>query len=166
MLAEWEQVPTPKARGRRGPHSPPIITAPIVDPSPSSSATSTMESLVTVLAASTTIMLNNMMQNSQASGSQQSPLAKRPASPLPNVEDWLHICVRSFGERRKLPEAEITKAITILGKKGYTPYELGNENLKIDRICELTDLTEGVVVGLQSFSKDWVERQTVKRARV
>lgn len=56
--------------------------------------------------------------------------------------------------------------ITILGKKGYTPYKLGNENLKIDRICELTDLTEGVVVGLQSFSKDWVERQTVKRARV
>ncbi|KAF9778350.1 hypothetical protein BJ322DRAFT_1114163 [Thelephora terrestris] len=164
LLAEWEQVPTPKPRGRGGPYSPPVTTAPIINPS--NTTTSTMESLVAVLAASTTVMLNNMLQSSHASGSQQKPPTKRPASPLPDVKDWLHLCLRSFGEERGLMDDVVSAAIVALKAKGYTPNELCSDKLDVDRICKLTNLPEGVVIGLQIFSSEWVDRQTSKRARV
>lgn len=124
-----------------------------------------MESLIAVLTASTTVMLNNVLQNSQSSGSQQSPPQKRPASPLPDIQDWLRLCLCSFGEERGLSEDIVTTAIAALDSKAYTPNELGDDRLDIDRICKLTNLPEGVVVGLRKFASEWVKRQTGKRAR-
>ena len=88
LLTQWEQVPVPKTRGRGGPYSPPVTTALAINPS-NNPTSSTMESLVAVLTASTTVMLNNMLQHSHGSGTQPSLPAKRPGSPLPDVKDWL-----------------------------------------------------------------------------
>jgi len=165
LPAEWEQLPTPKPRGRNGPYPPLATATPAANPPPTS-ATSAMDSLVAVLTASTTVMLSNMLQNSQGSGSQQNPLTKRPASPLPDARDWLRICVRSFGEERGLSEDVVTATIAVLDTKGYTPNELGDDRLDIDRICELTNLPEGVIVGLRKFTSEWVKRQSAKRARL
>ena len=49
--------------------------------------------------------------------------------------------------------------------KAYTPKELADDKLNIDHICELTDLPEGVIVGLWSFASEWVKRQAMKCAR-
>lgn len=124
-----------------------------------------MYSLIAVLTASTTIMLNNVLQNSQSSGSQQSPLANQPASPLPDVQDWLCLCLHSFGEERGLSEDVITAAIVALDGKGYTLNKLGDDRLDVDRICKLTNLPEGVIIGLRKFAGEWVKRQATKHAR-
>ena len=165
LLAEWEQFATPKSRGRTGPHPPPAALA-TSHPPTSAPTTSAIESLVAVLAASTTVMVNNMLQNSENQASQPSQPAKRPASPLPEVRDWLNLCISSFGEERGLPRDTITTAIATLAAKSYTPHELGNDRLDIDHISELTNLPEGVVVGLRNFAGEWVKRQTAKRSRL
>ena len=69
----------------------------------------TIESLIAVLTASTTIMLSNVLQNSQ----------KRPTSPLPDTQDWLHVHFCSFGEERGLSKDIITAVVAALGAKGY-----------------------------------------------
>lgn len=137
------------------------MAVPDTGSSSSGPTNSTLESLVAVLAASTTVMLNNMLQGSPNLGGQQGP-QKRPNSPLPEAGDWLHLCLNSFGEERGLPESTIAAAITGLAEKSYTPHELGDAQLDIDRVSELTKLPEGVVVGLQKFAGEWVRRQTTK----
>ena len=165
MLAEWEQAATPKARGRTGPY-PPLAALATSHPPTSAPTTSAIKSLVAVLAASTTVMVNNMLQNSQNPGSQLSQPTKQPASSFPEVQDWLSICISSFGEERGLSRDTIAMAITALAAKSYTPHELGNDRLDIDHISELTGLPEGVVVGLRNFTSEWVKRQTAKRSRL
>lgn len=110
-------------------------------------------------------MLNNMLQTSQSSASQREPPAKRPASPLPDVQDWLELCLRSFGEDRGLTEDVVTATIATLDEVGYTPKELGDDRLNIGRIHELTRLPEGVILGMRNFAREWVQRQSAKRAR-
>lgn len=91
---------------------------------------------------------------------------KRPASPLPEVRDWLRLCLSSFGEERGLSGDAVTTAVSALAAKSYTPYELGNNRLDISHISELTNFPEGVVVGLQNFASEWVKRQNAKRSRL
>lgn len=141
------------------------MAVPDTGPSSSTPTTSALESLVAVLAASTTVMLNNMLQGAPNLGSQQGP-QKRPNSPLPEACDWLHLCLDSFGEERGLPKSTIATAITALAEKSYSPHELGDAQLDINRISELTGLPEGVVVGLRNFAGEWVRRQTAKRSRL
>ena len=62
-------------------------------------------------------------------------------------------------------EDVIATAVTALEVKAYTPKELADDKLNIDHICELTDLPEGVIVGLRSFASEWVKRQAMKCAR-
>jgi hypothetical protein len=165
LLARWEQVPTPKPRGQNGPHPSSITAVPDTGRSSSTPSTSALDSLVAVLAASTTVMLNNMLQGSPNLGSQPGP-HKRPPSPLPEAQDWLRLCLNSFGEERGLPKDTISTAITALAEKSYTPHELGDARLDIDRVSELTRLPEGTVVGLRNFAGEWVRRQTAKRSRL
>ena len=123
--------------------------------SSSTPSTSALDSLVSVLAASTTVMLNNMLQGSPNLGSQLGPQKQLP-SPLPEAQDWLHLCLNSFGKERGLPKDTISTAITTLTEKSYTPHELGDAWLDIDHVSKLTRLPEGTVVGLQNFAGEWV----------
>ena len=126
LLTEWEQVATPKAHGQTGPY-PPLAALATSYPPTSAPTTSAIKSLIAVLAASTTVIVNNMLQNSQNPGSQLSQPTKWPASPLPEVQDWLNICISSFGEERGLSRNTIAMAIAALAAKSYTPHELGND---------------------------------------
>ena len=48
--------------------------------------------------------------------------------------------------------------------EGYSPFVLGDKDLDIKLIGELTGLKEGRVLGLRKFTGDWFERQRVKHA--
>lgn len=125
-----------------------------------------MESLIAVLTASTTVMLNNVLQNSSSLGNQQRSPLKRPASPLPDLKDGLKLCLSSFCEKKGLSEDCATAAIAALDANGYSPYELDDEKLNIGRIRELTGFNEGQVIGLRKFAGEWIEQQDAKRARI
>ncbi|KAF9778377.1 hypothetical protein BJ322DRAFT_1114188 [Thelephora terrestris] len=179
LLAEWgvdtasvvettSAVATPttsKPRGRNGPH--PAIPIPALIPVPSPSPSSATESMLTLMVASNTMMMNHMVQNGLNSGlgNQLSPGLKRPLSPLPDVCGELKLFMNSFGEFYRLSNGVVEAAFTALQDKGYSTFVLGDKDLDIKRIGELTGLSEGVVLGLRQFAGDWVERKQAKRGR-
>jgi hypothetical protein len=108
-----------------------------------------------------------MMQSGFNSGlgNQLASSLKRPPSPLPDVHEELNHLMDSFGKFHGLSNEAVKSAFTALHDKEYSPFVLGDKDLDIKRIRELTGLNEGTVLGLRQFAGEWVERQRAKRAR-
>jgi len=113
------------------------------------------------------MMMNTVMNGGFGAGPGNQPVLtqKRPLSPLPDVHEELKLLMHSFGEFHGLSNEAIDFAFTALHDAGYSPFVLKDKELDLTRIKELTDFSEGAVLGLRQFAGDWVERQKPKRCR-
>ncbi|KAI0260989.1 hypothetical protein BGY98DRAFT_75869 [Russula aff. rugulosa BPL654] len=86
-----------------------------------------------------------------------------PLSPAPAVEDELRLCLDEFGRAKSVDADAIDAAFNGLNVKGYTPDTL--EVISVDRVAELTGLTEGKAAALMKFARRWSAKMEQKRAR-
>lgn len=82
---------------------------------------------------------------------------------MPLVEDELRLCVNAFGKLKDIGQPVLDSIFDGLESHGYTPDAL--EVIRIERIAELTHLTEGRAASFLKFAKSWSARVESKRAK-
>ncbi|KAJ7069391.1 hypothetical protein C8F01DRAFT_1326188 [Mycena amicta] len=154
-----------RPRGRNGPNA-------IVQPVPAAPPASTND---------TTNMLMLMMMQTMAkqqgidlpskTASAAAPLADPPSppaptsSPPPPVSDELELCMNAFQQNRNIPHHIVALATAKLRDLCFTPGELCDEDITMERIMEITGMTEGVVRQLRKYAARWMGKVEAKRVR-
>jgi hypothetical protein len=85
------------------------------------------------------------------------------SSPPPAIEAELDVCLHAFAAARGLSANAIGVALSQLVEFDYSPdaiCEASSERLK-----EITGLTEGQVLALKKFARQWCGKIDAKRAR-
>ncbi|KAH7903057.1 hypothetical protein BJ138DRAFT_1197791 [Hygrophoropsis aurantiaca] len=156
LLLEWRgsrsvDVPTPKPRGRQGPH---LISA----------SASGGSDIGTIFATIATPFVKSLASMAVASLAPTSPSSShRLSSPPPAFEDELTSCLTAFASARKLSITAISSAQEGLEGAAYTPDIMGE--VLPTRIQELTGLAEGHAIALHKFAREWCGKVDAKRAR-
>lgn len=161
LLSSWlavkAYVPATKARGRSGPNAAMAATE----------TRFTMDNTGFLLQTLTS--LSNMFASTQTSVVSTSlavPTAATPhriSPPPPAVETDLGIYIQAFAASRNLPADIINSAWTRLSECDYSLGAICEASP--GRLKEINALSEGQVLALKKFAREWCSKIEAKRAK-
>jgi hypothetical protein len=111
----------------------------------------------------------NMFMSTQTSAASTSLTVSRAAtphqllSPPPTVETELDICILAFAAACNLSTVVIDSIWAHLSKYDYSPDAICKASP--ERLKEITALSEGQVLALKKFTRQWCGRIEAKRAK-
>ncbi|KAI0743072.1 hypothetical protein C8Q80DRAFT_1192458 [Daedaleopsis nitida] len=142
----------PKARGVGGPHAPPASPSPAMDPT---------QAMLMGLAPLLTALAGQHLLSSSSAPAPQTPKRSRqlspPSSPLSPGSSELHQFLIALLDKK---DVDLLESEASLAAKDYTPDILH----QVDRaeLKAMTGATDGKVIKMQMFAKEWTKRQVGK----
>jgi hypothetical protein len=137
-----------KPRGRTGPNP---VSAPSSSPS--------VHDPSTLLLASVASIVSQNMQQPKTSHKRRYFSPTPPSSPVhpssPPQPDELENFLDAFSKRHHIKEDVLKTAQTALQNAHFMPDILTENTVTIDRLKELTSLSEGEVHALKKFARRW-----------
>jgi len=91
------------------------------------------------------------------------PSSPRPSSPP--QPDELEKFLEAFGMRHRINNDALEKAKTALQNARFMPDVLIENTVTVDRLKELTELSEGEVHALKKFARKWSGKSSSKRIK-